>query len=32
LLRIALEMAKVILLIFGFVVRLFLVFVRAGTP
>jgi hypothetical protein len=31
-LRMVLELAKVILLLFGLVARLFLAFVRAGTP
>ena len=32
LLKLQLEIAKVILLLFGLVLRLFLAFVRAGTP
>ena len=31
-LRLILELAKIILLMFGLVARVFLVFVRAGTP
>jgi len=31
-LKFALEVTKIILLLFGLVMRLFLVFVRAGTP